>query len=671
MALKKIRLVWSTPALPEGRWRLGLYNFQPFPGPVRTAASLRADALPSYWKSYLHHALHLSVRGLLAWSLAFALAAYFAGAALLLQRLERANPHNRVRYGDLINPARWSQIEALRGEGLVLQGRELLKRGEFANGFGLLRLGLERNPADFSARLDVARLYAALRLRAPGEKLLLDGLAFGYPGRDYLQFAFDLAADADRTDDWAALALRARESFAASPSSERPGADALWLDQQCVRALRAAGRADEALALVEAAYPEDHAFRREIAVLHRLESTRPVEAAALAEAWAAASPRAPEPLRVLVRAHREARDFTAMDAALGRLRALEPAKPEALLYAIAQNHLAGRPEAARAALEELLFRHGATAAVYAPTAAMLVELRQTEALDRLERELRERGLPLRPIHEARLRLAVTTRDWPTVLAGAEDLRADGGSPGSGPADVRMAWLDTITRLARACIDGASGTQASLVETVADHPGTLRLYKLILEALLDSGRPATARQILTLAEGPYQNARAILALRGRIESALASASPAAPGPAPAGPAELASFPALSSAFEARIKINDTEGALGLLASARRLRPDWFAAAEPRLDAIEFPLRAAGDDPLRLQFLARAILSRDSAAPGRLLTMARELHDKSPAHRSNALLIVREIVRHSPEHPDAIAQLADWEAGPPRAPVDVTP
>jgi hypothetical protein len=664
MALKKIRLVWSTPELPEGRWRVGLFTFQPIPDPARPS-TLPSGALPSYWKKYLHHALHVSVRGLLGWGVAAALLAYFAGAALLWHRLERANPRNRVAYLDLVNPARWRELDRLRGEGLVLQGRDLLKRGEFITGFNLLRLGLEKNPAASDARLEVARLYAALRLRAPAEKLLLDGLAFGYPGRDYLEYAFGLAADADRPADWAGLALLARERLAALPADKRPAADTLWLDQQTVRALRAAGRPDEALALVETVYPADHAFRHELAVLHQLEKERPAEAAALAARWVDASPRSPEPLRLLVRAQREARDFAAMDAALERLRALDPAKPDPLLYALAQNHLAERADAARAALEELLFRHGATAPVYSAAAAVLVELRRPEGLDRLERELHERGLPIRPVLQARLQLAVARRDWSAVLACAEAVRADRGP---APADAQNAWLDTVARLARACVDNASGTQATLVEIVTDHPGTLRLYKLLLEALLDSGRPATARQILTLAEGPYQNARSIVALRARIESALTSTAAAAPAAASGPSPELASFPALAAAVEDRIRINDTSGALGLLASARRARPDWLFAHEPLVDGLELPLRARGDDPLRLQFLARAALAREPGAPDQLLALARRIVGEDPALRPNALLILKETLRRFPAHAETLGQLAAWEPRDARAPLD---
>lgn len=377
----------------------------------------------------------------------------------------------------------------------------------------------------------------------------------------------------------------------------------------------------------------------------------------------------PEPLRLLARAHRQTGDHAAMDAALARLRALEPAKPDALLYAIAQHHLGGRPEASAAALEELLFRHGASASVYSTTATIFVELKHAPGLDRLERELVERGLPLRPVLWGRLQLAVVLADWPAVLIHAAALRA---SPGPALQEAQSSWLETATRLAHACLEGASGTQASLVEIVTDRPGTLRLYRLVLEALLEAGRPATARQILTLAEGPYQNARAVVALRGRIETALAAAAPEPEPPRRETPSELASADVLLAAVEARIRVGNTEDALALLAAARRARPHWLPAAEPRLDALELPVRARGDDPLRLQFLARTLLARDAqAAPVRLLALAREILEEDAAHRAHAVLLVKEVVRHAPAHPEALAQLAAWEPRRGQTPLDTMP
>jgi hypothetical protein len=666
MALKRIRFVWGAPPFPGGRWRAALFNLQRLPDPRRPAVP--ADAPPAYWRAYLHHALNLSVRGLLVWGACAAVLAYFAGAAALLHRWQRANPHNRVTYADLVLPSRWSRVERIRAEGLIARGREALAYHRLAEGFGLLRAGLDRKPDDHPARLELARLYTALRLRPQAEKLLLDGLAHGYPGREHLDFAFALAADADRPADRVALVLAARRALDSAPASQAPAADAAWLDQQLVRALLADRREAEALAVLARSFPPEHAFRRETGITRLLDSRRPAEAAAAAEAWAADAPRAREPLRLLARARRLLDDHPAMDAALARLRALDPAQPEPLLYALAQHHLADRPDAASAALDDLLLRHGSRPATYVKLAAALLELRHSAGLDRVETELNERGLSTRPVLWARLQLAVVEKNWPAVLAHAEAVRA---SPGPPHKDSSLAWLDTASRLARACLDGASGTQASLVEIAADRPGTLRFYQILLESLLDAGQAATARQILTLAEGPYPAARSIVALRSRIESALAAA---APPPAPDRPApspELRSADALADAFSARVAQGDAEGALALLAAARRARPPWFAAAEPRLDAAELRVRARGEDPLRLRLLVRGALAHDTRAPEELLRLAREIFPENPRHRAHALLIVKEILRHSPEHREAIAQLATWEPRAALATLDAEP
>lgn len=668
MALKKIRFVWDTPPLPDGRWRLGLLNLQQTPDPARP---LPPGGVPAYWKGYLHHTLNLSVRGLLSWGAVAAVCAYCAAAGLLYLRHERANPHNRVGYLDLLLPTRWDDRERLQGEGYILLGREKLAARRFGDGFGLLRLGLEKNPTDAVARLDLARIYTAMRLRPQAEKILHDGLALGYPGRTYLETTFALAADGDQPALWVELCKLARAQLDELPESSRPAGDSLWLDQQTTKALIADSRTSEAAALASARYPEDHPFRREITILTLLNEKQAPAAVALATDWAAEQPRAPEPLRLLVRSHREAGDFAGMDAALARFRALQPTKPEGLLYALVQNQLAGRAAEARAAKDELLFRHGANEGLYPALAAVLVEIKLDSELPGLVREMSERGLSPRPVLIPALQARIAARDWPGALALAEQIRA---APGQRLAAAQQTWLESMTRLARACADAGSGNQSALVENIADHPGTLRLYRLVLDALLDSDRVDTAAQILALAEGPYPSARSIVALRARIEERRAALPAAAPlaTPTPAAQATtdaLANLASFEAAFAARIHEKDTPGALALLSAARRARPDWLSAAEHRLDALELPVRARGDDPLRLQLLARQTLARSGDSPARLLELAAAVH--AEGHRAHGVLLVKEILRREPGHADALARLAAWEPRTDQRPLDIQP
>lgn len=654
MALKKIKFVWGTPTLAEDRWRLGVLLLQEAPDPTRPVPT---GGTPGYWKGYLHHTLYLSVRGLLAWGAVFAVLGYLAAAGALYVRYERANPHNRIGYLDLALPTRWSERHRLQGEGFILLAREKFEEGRFNDGFSLLRAGVGKHPADFKARLDLAGIYIAMRLRTQAEKLMEDGLALGYPGRDYLKALFSLAAEADRPDHWVALCRRAREQLDLLPEAERPAGDSLWLDQETSRAFMAAGLSEEALKMVENGYAEDDPFRREMSILALLERKDGPAALAIAERWTTEKPREATALRLLIRCQREVGDFAAMDESMARFRTLYPTRPDALLYAVVQYHLGGRTEEARAALDELIFRHGANANLYPTLTAALAGIGFTAPLPDLAREMRDRGISPRPVLIAQLQAHVTENAWPEALATIESIRRETEPPLGAAQEV---WLETMNRLARACMDGGSGNQSSLVEAVADNPGTLRVYRVILDSLLAADRVETAAQVLALAEGPYPTAQSIVSIRSKIQERRAAITAAQPKPAAvdAAAAEaLSGLAAFSAAFEARVQAEDPQGALDLLSALRRAQPAWMVGSAARLDALELPVRARGEDPLRLQLLTRNALGRDRFAPNRMLVLARAVF--AEGYRANALLMLKEILRRDPAHTEALAQLAIWE------------
>ena len=365
-----------------------------------------------------------------------------------------------------------------------------------------------------------------------------------------------------------------------------------------------------------------------------------------------------------MRAGREAGDPAAMDEALRRLRALAPASPDALLYGLTQNQLAGRAGEAQANLDELIFRHGASPGLYQTLAAVLSEVKFPGGLERVERELRERGLSTAPVAWIRLQQATRGRDWPEALAIIARLRQ---STRDRFSEAQLAYLETITRLANACLDAGGGTQAALVAIVSDRPGTLRLYAMVLGALLDAGRVDTARQILTLADGPFPAARSLAAARERIAKETAAA---VPEPAPAEPASapaIDTFAGFRSAFEHLVAVRDPAGALALLSAVRRAQPAWLAAETARLEALELPLRARGDDPLVLQLLARNALGGDAGASASLLALARTVREEGFA--ANATLLVKEIIRRDPGATEALKQLAAWEPAGGRRPLDL--
>ncbi len=656
MDSKPIRVVWGTPAVPGGRWHAGVLNLRTVPRSDPDSIS-QSEALAASLQDYSRHHPHFSLRGVVLWVLTLAILGYLGGTAVVARRIQASSPHNQVGYLDVLLPWRWDGISRLRGEAMIAQAHDSLQAGRFQDGFGELRGGLARHPADHVARLELARIYLQMRLLPHSVVLLRAGLDYGYPGRPLLETLFALLRESDQPEILAQTCLRARETLSAVAEGERPVGDDRWLDQHTALSLVAVGRGDEAYALVEKAYPPTDTFRREFTLARLLDGNQLVEARAYAERWAGESPQTPAPHSLLAVATRRLGDLPAMETALQRLYAITPDQPEPLLFALTQNQLAGRPDAVRATFDRLILRHGADPELYPVAANLVAEIGYRPGLDQLEREAAERGMALDPMLWTRLELAQQDRDWTAVRRIAADLKNSLASANLSP--VRRAWLTNSQLLAEACIEGASGTQTMLVNSIAANPGSLKLYVRVLEALLEAGRLGTAREVLVLAEGPFPDSRALQTLRARLEKALVESAPVAAETPELSPA-LASFAAFTDAFAARAGAADDAGALTLLREARRAAPDWFAAEVTRVEALELPVLARGDDPLRLQLLVRSALARNARAGSELLTLARQIHPSG-----HSVLIVKEILRHNPADDDAFVQLREWSPPPPEA------
>jgi hypothetical protein len=648
MQRKKIVFVWATPPVASGRWYLGLINLR-----IREKSLSSTDS--EDWHDFRRHNPHISFRGVILWMIVGAFATYLLGAAAIFYRLETRSSVNRVAYLDLILPNRWDQLDRLRAEALVEQSREAFAAKRFGEGFTLLRMALARNPKDHATRLELARIHVAMRLYPQARKLLGDGRSIGYPGRAGIELALVLANDAGRPDESDAIIRETRERLQAAPDSPEKTADLLWLNERTVVELNTAKKQAEALAFAREHLPPDASLRRQITILNLLGQKDRSGALAEARAWHAAEPASAEPLRVLALSSREAGDLDSMEDALAKLQALDPASPDPSLFAIGQYHLANQPARVSAVVDRLLFRHGASEEIYPALADKFAEMRREDLLDQLVSELRDRGLSAQPVLWARVQMASAAADWPGVVAASETFQAEAGPQLDAP---RAKWLEITTRLAKACIDPGDGVQSSVEESIATYPAALRFYEFMIESLLRADRPATARKILVLAEGPYPDSERFGDLRKRIDAAIAASTPA---PAVSLPTsinpDLVSEPAFVAAVEARSREGRPVEALALFSTLRRIRPDWLADAEARVDAVELPLQARGNDLLRLQVLARSQLARDSLATRRLLKFARELHPEGRADA--AILIVREILRRDPANEDALAQLSVWQ------------
>ncbi len=612
------------------------------------------EAVPSYWKAYVHYDLQISLRGLLIWGCALLCVAHFLGAGLLLSRWTKTNPHSQVRYVDLVLPWRWDELDRLRAAGWAQESRQALERGEFWKGLTLARLALARDPEDDANRERIARMLLAIRMAPQARQTLTEGLSRGYLSRSALELTFQLAKEADKPGLWLELVHQARQRFEALPEAERTANEARWLDEQLIHALLASNRLTEAVALVADRYSENDVLRRELEVLGRLQQGDHAGALVASRAWTAMRPDSREAWRLRIRTAREARAWAEMDEGLAELRRLWPLEVDVWLYAIVQNRLADRDAEAAEWFRDILLRFGSEASLAGPLALVLSEAGMETELSQFEADLSERGWSLAPVWSARLHEAVGRRSWTDVLLWVRRLR-EVGEQAAAPGDGERRFLDLMERLARACLEDVAGAQSDLVEELSRRAGALKMYELALTALLESGRFETAARVLTLAEGPYPESVRLARLRLQIEGELKVRRPEEPS--------VANVQAPVSLDVLRLRLEEldeqgaTEEALALISLARRAGGAWATASSAALEDLELPLQVRAGDILTAQLLVRRVLGRSSE-----LTADQVLHLARLAWEQErfdmALLLVRELVRARPEHDDGLRQLEAW-------------
>lgn len=632
--------VWGRPYVGGGKWILNLINLK-----VGGSGSAEAKNPPTQedFEALSNHLPHISVRGVLLWTTALVTCGYLFAAGVFLQLLQSRYPKIELNYFDLALPTRWAGLNEKRGTALIIQGRELLSTNDFQHGFSLLRHGLARSPANMGARHDVARIYAGMRLHAQAIKLLEDGLTLGAPSLPYLKTLFDLLSYSDQPEKELATIRKVSTLLASKHKSENDAEIRHFLAVCLAASLFDNDKFEEAERHVVSTFPEDDIYRqRYLAYLYLKRS--PQAAAQAAEKWSQLEPESVEPLHAWIIALRHAKDFKAMDQVLDRLYNLKSSHPEALVFRIVQNHLAGRADLAGASLDRLFIRHGATESLYPIVCDALLGAGYADAFDRVEIELRERGLSLHPVHWARVKYAVAQANWGDVLYMINKLQNS-----RGPVFKRdeVAYLTTMKKLANTCIEGGSGTQNSLVEEIGDNPGSLNLYKTVISALLDANRYQAAKQIFVLAEGPFPDAVSLQRLKPRLDHSLALVDAS----------DLKSLrrntqPATWVEFKAKFKtllMASPTAALESIVALRRNAPDWLEANRLEVDLLELPLRARGDDPASLRVVVRSVLLYTKNPELRLVGLAEEIQETFPA---NARMIIKELLRVYPENDDAL-------------------
>jgi Flp pilus assembly protein TadD len=142
-----------------------------------------------YWKRF---ALFTAIVGLLGW-IGTASAAYFF--------VKYNRGFTDVRFTDmLLLPARWHAYEVSRGDFLIANAQADLKKQNYREAFGGLRLGLIKSPANKEGRMLLAQFYALWKRPDLSRTTLLDGFTYHKEDTDYLKtlFAFLLQQQEDK-----------------------------------------------------------------------------------------------------------------------------------------------------------------------------------------------------------------------------------------------------------------------------------------------------------------------------------------------------------------------------------------------------------------------------------------------------------------------------------------
>lgn len=645
MAFPKVKLCWNGAAF-DAEWHLGLFGIY-----TRSQEGGRLRGIV------------ISGRGLLAWMAGLAVVAYFSGAAALWVWFER-KPYNAVTYADLVLPARWSEVRKLRGQATIKEGLADLKEHKWNEAFAKLKAGIARNPDEIEGRLALGEMLNAMKARKQAVEIYDGGLAKRYPGRDYIETMLKVAMNSE-DHDWALRTCdRALELVAddANGTGERR-----WLVQRKLSVLLAADRSDEALALVEAADVSGGPSTNEYRTLALLKAGKPREAQAFLESWKRNTGKADARhiLRLQVRAHREAGDPAAMDQSLEELRALTPTDPRPYVYAVVQQLIAGRRAEADAALERFLSRFGSSARAVLMLATPLVEIEERSLIERLLAYARQQGFDPEPFSRLLMEVLVARGEW----REAERVMAE-ASPKTKKEEPAASWYAIMEAQIQAAIDPSDAAQSKLVGLVRGRSFAVGFYKSLIANMRRAGRPATAREILTFAQGVYPKNKTIEGWRVELDAEVAAAREAAKATlapvtrpvlsgtetAQASGRVVASEAEFMARLEALTENREHTAALQAIREIRFAKPIWLGAKDAELSRQEVRLSGLSGDVLAMRAAVRLFNNGDPHRSAQLVQIAREFHGAS--RTDEALFVLKELLAKTPDYPFAARLLTEW-------------
>ncbi len=630
MKARRIKFLWGASKVVQGRWYFGLF------GLYNRHEGNREDGLA------------LSVRGLLILGVMMALTGWVALATAGFWIWER-NPYSQLTYTDaLLYPLRRAAIAEKRGQAAITQGMELARGGKWHDAANLLKYGLTRSPRELRGRLMLAQYYQLTNQRAFALKVLEEGLESGYPGRSYLEAWFNILAQGEEHEVAAEICAR----FLPEVMRDGPVVDARWLAGRRYAALTAAERHAEALALAET---ESGETRDEHRVLSLVALGRSPEAIALLAEWRArAGADLKRVARLDVRAFRAAGRYEDMDRALAELRERSPGEPDALGYAVTQEALAGRDAAAKAALDDYIFRFSGSVENLVLVATPLAEIGNLPLLEQCAAAARERGFSLGRFQFLLLDVHLERGEWEAAARIYESIPV--------PAD-KNAWEKLVHAWLQRLIEAARSQeevpQQALTEFLRTRPWPLKILRGSIQAMMRAEHLEAARDLIELASRAYPASKWLQMSAAEVKLRLLARTPAVPAEPAAAAAAATSEVLFLRRLESLLAAKHWAEAGRHIAQAQNLvpAPAWLVRQEAPIGLAQVKVAVALGEPRQLVIAARLYLNGETARGNALLEVAREAF--ATGDKATALLLVREIVRRTPEHAAAQASWREWD------------
>jgi tetratricopeptide (TPR) repeat protein len=630
----RIKLVWGKKGTIAAEWRFGLCGFYE-----------RIHGFP-------YSGFAISLRGLLAWTLVFAVLSYFAVAGAATYWFRR-NPYTTITYSEVLTwPLRREEVARLRAKAWLAQGAAGMKAGRWGEGTFYLRRGLETVPEDFESRAALSSFYVAIGDRARALNLIEDGLKYNTATQPGIEGALNVATAGD---DWE-IALRICDGALRQFQAAGKWTDTQWVLGRKLDILNQTGRAAEALPLAEAG--GDNAT-----VTVKIERARALvalgrakEADALLSRWRASTLTTNDSrllLREQVAVRRAAADYEGMDRALTELRDLAPGQPGPVAWAVEQRARARRQ--GTTTLDDYIFRYGVTAENLMLVARPLATIPDFALLQRVIEAAQERGYDLRPFRMLLGDSRIAQGDTAGFLAVVEDLKK---LPPRGGRDFAL-WFEWARLLADAITSPQATPADSLIAFMRGRPLGLRSHIATVAALKRAGKFTSAREVLVLSRRLYPNSQPLQADETEVTAAIAAAAAAAAAAVPVAEAVKVApdWNAFIEPVDAAVNAGKWDEARRLVRQLRQVvtAPAWLADRDAELVLRELRIAHALQDSLGVQLATRAYVNGSLSRSNEILALVREW--QAAGATNDATFMVRVVLEKSPEHALAKKQLQE--------------